>query len=207
MLQKWGKIMNVFTFGRVNVELGFGYVSDFKKGAIIFNEGDNVRQACIIIEGEVSISTVTLEGKEYIFNVFHRGDIFGEAALFSGLYFYHGDVIATEDSRIAFLDEETIIHLMKNEDFAREYLYRTSVSMLEARRRIKLLSLTSIKDRILFYLSEKTRFSHGRVVEIETKEKLAKELNIPRPSLSRELIRLKKEKVIDFDRNTITLMI
>ena len=38
------------------------------------------------------------------------------------------------------------------------------------------------------------------------KEEIANFIGIPRPSLSRELIKLRKEKIIDFDRNNITIL-
>ena len=38
------------------------------------------------------------------------------------------------------------------------------------------------------------------------RRKTAELLNIPRPSLSRELINLKNEKIIDFNRNEIKIL-
>ena len=55
-------------------------------------------------------------------------------------------------------------------------------------------------------LQEYTPQQQLRVNLKENKEEIANFIGIPRPSLSRELIKLRKEKIIDFDRNNITIL-
>ena len=71
---------------------------------------------------------------------------------------------------------------------------------------MKLLSQKSIADRIMFYLINEYKKTGNKKVSIISKEDLANKLNIPRPSLSRELINLKDEGLIDYNRYFITLL-
>ena len=57
----------------------------------------------------------------------------------------------------------------------------------------------------MFYLLSEQKRLNSNIIPINGKEQLAKYLNIPRPSLSRELINLKEKGIIDFDRYQIKI--
>ena len=71
---------------------------------------------------------------------------------------------------------------------------------------MKLLSQKSIENKIMFYLYSEKKKRNTNVINIPSKEKLAQLLNIPRPSLSRELIKLKEKKIILYDKYKITIL-
>ena len=58
----------------------------------------------------------------------------------------------------------------------------------------------------MFYLISEEKKINSNIIPIKNKESLAKLLNIPRPSLSRELINLKNNGIIVFDKYTITII-
>jgi CRP/FNR family transcriptional regulator, cyclic AMP receptor protein len=55
-----------------------------KRGTNIFAKGDPGTSLCAIREGTVKISVSTVDGKDAVFNVIHKGAIFGEIALLDG---------------------------------------------------------------------------------------------------------------------------
>ena len=68
-------------------------IKNFKKGSIVFNEGDICNEIGLIINGEVHISTLTNNDKEYIISILKDNDIFGENLLFNDNKEYLGDCI------------------------------------------------------------------------------------------------------------------
>ena len=86
------------------------------------------------------------------------------------------------------------------------YLTLTSIKNTKLRNTLKLYSQKSITDRIMFYLLSEQKKLNSNIIPINGKESLAKLLNIPRPSLSRELINLKNKGILDFDKYSITLI-
>jgi Mn-dependent DtxR family transcriptional regulator len=54
-------------------------------------------------------------------------------------------------------------------------------------------------------LNSETKKLKTNIIPILSKEDLAMKLNIPRPSLSRELIKLKEQGIIDYNKNYIEL--
>ena len=97
------------------------------------------------------------------------------------------------------------MELLSNKTFLTNYLNIMSQNNMLVRQRLKLLSQKSITDRLLFYLNSERKRLKTNVIPIKNKEDLAIVLNIPRPSLSRELINLKEKNIIDYDKKTITL--
>ena len=54
-------------------------------------------------------------------------------------------------------------------------------------------------------MNSETKKLKTNIIPILSKEDLAMKLNIPRPSLSRELIKLKEQGIIDYNKNYIEL--
>ena len=71
--------------------------------------------------------------------------------------------------------------------------------------RLKVLSQKEIRDKILFILYDNLKQNKNNVYFIESKEKLSRFINVTRPSLSRELINMKNEGIIDFGKHYIKL--
>lgn len=180
-------------------------IKNFKKGSIVFNEGDICNEIGLIINGEVHISTLTNNDKEYIISILKDNDIFGENLLFNDNKEYLGDCICNIDTTILFIKKDNIFKLFENKTILENYLYIISIKNSNLRQKLKLYSQKSIEDRIMFYLLSEQKRLNSNIIPINGKEQLAKYLNIPRPSLSRELINLKEKGIIDFDRYQITL--
>ena len=182
-------------------------IKKFKNNTLIFHEGEECNHLGIILKGQLVISTLTALDKDYVINVLNPNDLFGDTLLFSEKTLYLGDGIVSKDSEILFISKELLLSMLKDQQFLLNFLSIISKKSMDLRNRLKLLSHKSIEERILFYLSEQRKQLNSNQIPIKSKESLAKLLNIPRPSLSRELIRLKDKKIIDYNRNYITLMI
>lgn len=178
---------------------------NYKANTLIFSEGEKCENLGVIISGEVKISTLTAKDNEYIINILKKNDIFGENLLFNEDNIYLGDGIVTKDSEIIFINKHILMELFSNKTFLTNYLSIISKTNMEVRQRLKLLSQKSISDRILFYLDKERKRLNSNIIPIKNKEHLALILNIPRPSLSRELIKLKEKNIIDYNKKTIIL--
>ena len=181
-------------------------IETFKKGSIIFNEGDICNTIGLIIDGEVHISTLTSNDKEYIISSLLKDDFFGENLLFNHNKEYLGDCISITDSTIIFISKENLFKLFDDKTILENYLILTSIKNTKLRNTLKLYSQKSITDRIMFYLMSESKKNNSNKISINGKESLAKLLNIPRPSLSRELVNLKNKGIINFDKYSITIL-
>ena len=180
-------------------------IKEYKKDSLIFNELEKCTCLALILEGEVQISTLTYNDKEYTITLLNKFDTFGEFLLFSDKPFYLGDIIAKSNAKIAFIDKENLLYLLKDKVILENFLNLLSKKSMLNQEKIKVYSQNNIEDRILFYLFEESKKLNTKTIKIKSKENLALLLNIPRPSLSRSLIKLKEKSLIDYGKNFIKL--
>lgn len=193
-------------FENTNIDfLHSNNIKHYKTNSIIFNEKDECTGLSYIINGEVRISTFTYTYNEYSITTLYKNDLFGSSLLFSDRPFFLGDVICTKDTDILFIPKNKVLEWMKeNNAFLNNYLNIISNKAMQAQNKVKVLSQKSIRDKILFFIKENNK---NNCLKIRSKEDFARYLNIPRPSLSRELIKMNNEGLINMKRNIIHIKI
>ena len=175
----------------------------FKKGETIFYENETCTKIGIIDSGEISIKSYFSNGKEVVYNNLQKGQMFGNNLIFSSNPQYRGDVIAEHDTEVFFINKESLIYILQNDvDFLNTYLTEQSDFGKTLNLKIKLLTITSASDRLIYFLTV-----NKNKIQYKTVTKLANELYLTRESLSRTLKKLKENKIIMIGKKTITLMV
>ena len=180
-------------------------IKSYTSKSLIFNEHELCDKLALVLEGEVHISTLTYNDKEYTITVLNKHDTFGEFLLFSDKPYYLGDIIANANTKIAFINKNNLLTILKDQTVLENYLSMLSKKSMANQEKIKIYSQNNIEDRILFYLFEESKRTNSKIIKIKSKENLALLLNIPRPSLSRSLIKLKEKSLIDYGKHFIKL--
>ena len=185
-------------------ELKYIEIKKYNKNEIIFSEGLLCNYIGIIIHGNIVISTITNNYKEEIINSITDNQIFGNNLIFSSSPYFLGNIIALNNCEIAFISKTNLTNIFKNnEKFLLKYLELVSDSILEEKRKNKLLLHKNIRDRILYYFNnEQKKKGH---VTIKSIADLARILSLPRPSVSREIYKLIKENIIEYNNKYIIL--
>ncbi|MBP5446161.1 MAG: Crp/Fnr family transcriptional regulator [Acholeplasmatales bacterium] len=181
------------------------YYKEYNKNALIFLEGEQCRNVCIVKKGEISITTSTYDSLVEINNL-KENEIFGDSLIFSTDNRYLGSIMAVKDTTLCIISKDNWLKLLENKEILKNYLEIVSNKVFKIQSKVKILSQKSIREKILFYLITESKRINKKTIRIKSKESLALFLNVPRPSLSRELIKLKDEGIIDFDRYSITLL-
>lgn len=183
-----------------------GKIFTYERNEIIKNEGDICNSIFYVIEGEVKIYTYSYKENIYLINTLKEKQIFAHQLLFASNNHFLGNIIASKKSKIKVISKLTFLNACKDTNFLESYLNNVSDNFISLQNRLKILSQKSIREKILFYLEQKSSNLKNKVIPVKSKLALAEYLNIPRPSLSRELINLRDEKLITFDRYSITLL-
>lgn len=180
---------------------------DYPRGAVIAFEEDACSAIGVVLAGSVHIQRIYPSGKVIVLETVRAAESFGEALLFAESGVYPATLIAPEDTRLVFISREDVLGWMARSPlFLRNMLRSLSNRILLLNRRIKGLSLGSVRQRVANYiLEESARQKSQRITLAWSRDELAGALGIPRPSLSRELVALKADGWIDFDRKTITV--
>ena len=188
---------------------GINYeVSNFKKDEIIAIEEEECISIGIILDGIVEIQKTFPSGNIVTLNRFKSGNIFGEAIVFSKKHVYPATIVAVDNSKVMFVHKNDIIRLCSISDkFLGNFMTVLSNRILMLNSKIKILSHETIRKKIANFLLDEYSKQDNKFLEFSYgRKKMAEVLNVPRPSLSRELIKMRDEGIIDFDRNIIKII-
>ena len=183
-------------------------IEEYRDQDIIAIQGDNCDSLGIIIKGSIEIHKPFESGQVVTINHFSEGNIFGEALIFSGTHKYPANIISSDNSKILFISQKDVVELMSmNKEILHNFVGELSNRILMLNERMTNLSLNSVRKKVANMIltahrkqkSINVRLPYGR-------RKMAELLNIPRPSLSRELINMKNDNIIDFHRNEIRIL-
>lgn len=183
-------------------------IKTYEKDSVLAIEGDDCDSLGIILEGNIEIHKSFPSGKVVTINHFSAGNVFGEALVFSGTHLYPATILSSGDSKIMYLKRDTIIKLMTiDERIINSFMGVLSNRILMLNDRITNLSLDTLRKKtsniiLIQYKKQKSL----NITLPYSRKKMAQLLNIPRPSFSRELINMKKEGLIDFNKNKIKIL-
>lgn len=179
-----------------------------RKNELIFSEGDPGDGFYIIVEGQVKIYKLSLEGKEQILHIFGPGEPFGEVPVFSGGVF-PAAAEAVSAARVLFFPRKRFIDLIT----ADPTLALNMMAVLSRRLRqftvqIENLSLKEVPGRLAGYLlllSEEQQ-NPGAVHLPISKGHLASFLGTIPETLSRILRKMSEQELIRVDGRSIEIL-
>jgi CRP-like cAMP-binding protein len=196
-------------FNKVNSNQYLKYfkIIDYKKEDIIFNEGEVCDHLSFVLDGEISVRTYSLNGKEEILNIIYPGGIFGDIISYSNKTTYIGHIISNRNSVVAHIKKTDWITLIqKDETLLINFLNHLTNKTFKTKMDNKLLLHKNIEDRIYFYLNTQIDKKKTRKIYITSVINLANELNLPRPSVSRSLSNMETKGLIKRNKKEIEVL-
>lgn len=182
-----------------------GRIQDHTKGQQLLHEGDIVGQLGIVLEGEVRIVRIDMDGNERLFQKLVPSYMLGADIVCTPSGQSPYSAYCSQDAKIWYFDwmpghekweeelERRLMEFIANENVRKFY-------------RIDILSTKSVRMRVLKYLRIQCRKKGSDTVEIPyTREELANYLCVNRSVLSDELGRMQEEGLITFRKNRFTL--
>lgn len=175
---------------------------EYKKDSILFDEDEKCELIGIIESGQVEISTYLSNGEKVIYNTLNIGDIFGANLVFSSEPYYKGSVVATSDCRVRIIGKNDLkIILQQNDKFLENFLQIQSNFTKKLNYKIKLLSMNSAVDRVMFAISSQK----NKELRFKSVTALADSLGLTREATSRTISKLEKEGKILLKNKIISL--
>lgn len=180
----------------------------YSKGQVIANEGDVCKSLGLVLDGVVEIQRIYSSGKQIVLKRMGAGEVFGEAIVFSDINEYPATIIASSDCTLLYFKKEDIIKLCLNEEIIlNNFITLLSNKIFILNRKIKTISFKTIRQKVVNFILEQSKNQNDIILKLKiSKEQIASLLGIPRPSLSRELMKLRDDGLIEFDRNNIRIM-
>lgn len=182
-------------------------IKKYPKGNMVVIEGGNFEELGILLEGLLEVQTLYPSGKLLTFAQLKPVETFGEAIIFSKMNKFPATIVAIKDSKIMFINKEDLISCLTNcHKFMENFLKLLSNKLLMLNKKVKMLSLESIRKKIGNFLREEYKKQGSNIIKVSlSRKEMAEHMGIQRPSLSRELIKMRKEGIIEFDKKVIII--
>lgn len=183
----------------------------FHNGELLFSEGEICHGLHIIAQGKIRIFKTSLGGREQVLAINHPGESIAELPVFDG-GLYPASAMATEDSEIAFISRRDFqAYCMEHPEVALKMLAVVGARLRRLVGIIEELSFTTIRQRListLLRLAESEGKQTGRGIEFQlpaSHQELVNQLGTVRELISRNLMRLQAEGLLDVDAREIVV--
>ena len=183
----------------------------FKTGELLFSEGEPCHGLHIIATGKVRIFKTSVSGREQVLAINQAGESVAELPVFDGGE-YPASAIAIEETHIAFISQRDFhAYCLEHPQVALKVLSVVGARLRRLVGIIEELSFTTIRQRLVATLirlagSEGTKTSSGIEFQLPaTHQELANQLGTVRELISRNLMRLQAEGLLEVDARRIVV--
>lgn len=187
-------------------------ILNYSKNDIVVNSGDKLDSLGIILEGEAAIFKESISGNRLLMKKIGEGEVFGEVAVFAGKEEWPAMVQAITPLAVCFFPKDRMISPCSNACRWHNTLISNILEMVSTRalmlsKKLEYLSIKNMRSKLCTYIYEQYSKSRSLTVRLPLNRlQLADFLNVSRPSMSRELARMKEEGIIDYHLSTVKIL-
>ena len=194
------ELEHLFALGNYNI-------SDYKKGQIIHLPNEICTTMDLVLRGKVSAQNIDKDGNILTVTTFNPSDILGVSLIFATKNSYPMTIIADSNCTLVHIHEQLILELCQsNMGFLERLIGIISDKSLTLTSKLNSISLKTIRECLIDFLKYEYHIQRTNVIKLHTtKKEMAERLGVQRPSLSRELNKMKKDGLVDYDAKTITI--
>lgn len=182
----------------------------YGKDSNIFEQEEFPEKLYILVEGSVAISNIEEDGKRTIVNIFKEsGTVFGEVYVFMEERVYDYSCVALRDTTVLEIPKDTFLDYRNWDNPTIKVMIRNMINVLSQKAfylntKNLILSELTLRQKLLRFFEQNE--SGGKVFLKYNREELADYLGTTRPSVSREINKMKKEGLIDVRGRIVYLL-
>ena len=183
----------------------------FSSGELLFSEGEPCMGLHIVARGKVRIFKTSMSGREQVLAVNTDGESIAELPVFDGGP-YPASAVAIEDTEVAFISRRDFhAYCLEHPEVALKVLSVVGARLRRLVGIIEELSFTTIRQRListLVKLAQSGGHHTPRGIEFHlpgSHQELANQLGTVRELISRNLMRLQAEGLLEVDARQIVV--
>lgn len=186
-------------------------VREHQKNEIILMQGAPPRTLGVVLDGQVQVVKEDSAGERMLLTTLMPPDIYGEAVCCAGLETCPVSVVAGTRSTVLTLDFSRILHLCSNTCPHHTRLIENMMLLLAQKNlflqaRMDVLRNKSIRAKLVVYF-ENFSPKQGQCIDLPlSRGGMADYLCVDRSALSHELMKMRREGLLDYHKNTFKLL-
>nr|WP_319487580.1 Crp/Fnr family transcriptional regulator [uncultured Caproiciproducens sp.] len=186
--------------------------ADYAKGGLIAQAAGPMEEIGIVLDGTIAVTKETPLGERMVLNKISPGGIFGEVAALSDFQRSPATIFALEKSTVMYVRPKKILIPCSKScpwhtQLTQNLIHLVADRALYLNRKIDYLTIKSMRGKLCTYLYEQYQKSEKcHLILPYNRNELADFLNVSRPSMSRELGRMRDEGILSFQGDTFELL-
>lgn len=182
----------------------------YEKGEMIFGPWEAPQSLHVLLSGGVAVCQDTVSGRRTVMTTIREaGELFGEVYLFLNKSSYDYYAMAVEPARVLVMPKVFFYHNCTKGCVSHARLIQNMLAILADKayflnRKLQLMSAGSLRQKIARLLLQNAQ-PDGRVDLAMNREEMADFLGTARPSLSRELMKMREDGLIGFKGKQIII--
>ncbi len=187
-------------------------MESFARGEAVISEGDPACCLGIVIAGGVQVVRTDYYGNRSIMTRLGPTAMFAEAFACADVAAMPVSVVATEDTDVMLIKARRIMQPCCNACTFHNRLIFNLMKLLAAKNlmcheKLEVTSKRSTREKLMTYLMLQAKSAHSASFVIPyDRQELADYLEVDRSGLSAEISRLRKDGVLECDKNRFTLL-
>lgn len=186
-------------------------LSSYEPNELVVRQGELMRGIGILVTGEAVLHKETAAGQRVRLTLLRSADMFGEMAAFSAKPRWPATATAQDETTVMFVDPRVISRTCGSSCKWHTQITQNMLAILSEKgmllnERVEYLTIKSMRSKLCTFLLSQADGEASAYVELPmNRTELAEFLNVSRPSMSRELSRLRDEGVLDFHLSTVKI--
>ncbi len=187
-------------------------VLEMKKGQALLREGDAATSIGVVLSGSVQILREDYYGNRSVLSHIGESGIFGEAYAFSYAQALPVSVVADQDGSVLMLDSRRIASCCSNAcTFHNQMIFNllrmVANKSLMLHQKIEIIAKRTTRQKLLSYLAYQAKLQNSNSFSIPfDRQALADYLEVDRSGLSAQISQLRKEGILESERNHFRLL-
>lgn len=186
-------------------------VQRYSKAEYLTHAGQEFNDIGIVLSGTVALTKETASGSRVIIGLLGAGDMFGEMTAYSEKRSYPMTVVAHDHCVVIYFPSDKIIGCCEKACACHRNLILNMLKIVSNKanmlnKKVDYLAIKTLRGKVSTFLLEEYKKSGNNTFQLTlNRNELADFLNTSRPSLSRELCKMRDEGVIDFHSTAIKI--
>lgn len=182
------------------------FLKNHPKGTTLNNQKDTCKSLDIVLSGRFVTYSLAKNGSIMQVFEFCKGQVLGANLLFGDNHTYPFSVYCETEGEILHATKEAVLEFLQYYEFAMEFIVILSQNSQRLNQRMQMNLHRTLRENLMeyFYQQAKLQGKDTFLLPI-SKKQLADALGVQRPSLFRELKKLKGEGIIDISGKIIKI--
>ena len=178
----------------------------YNKGVTVHEQYSECYGMDIILSGKLTAYSLAPNGSETIVFEFSKDNIIGANLLFGEQNKYPMNIYCTADCILFHVSKAAVNELLKEYSFVMQFVKSLSLNSQGMNKKIAMYTQKSLRENLIDYFIALSAIQKSKTITLPiSKKQLADHFGVQRPSLFRELKRMKDERLIEIDNREITL--